>query len=192
MKTKFVHSKKNCKQRATYRNEFLSVVAQLYYCDGFSDGVNMEDEPIVSRCKKMWLIGFSGEPFKFYSLRSVHTVRQRQRLFCHNKGSFTLSDGNGNGKFIFRCECSHWVGASMATSIKIQIHIYVSLLLLLPLPLQNGDPTHSMMTSLQLLLMPSQCEHPPSVCIKPIHEDKNISLPLPLPLPLPSLTVNEP
>ena len=24
------------------------------------------------------------------------------------KGSFTLSDGNGNGKFIFRRECSYW------------------------------------------------------------------------------------
>ena len=28
------------------------------------------------------------------------------------KGTFTLNDGNGNGKIIFRRECSHWGGVS--------------------------------------------------------------------------------
>ena len=62
------------------------------------------------------------------------------------KGSFTRSGGNGND-----------IVASVHTwgeggNSNIRIHIYVSLPL--PLPLQNVYPTHSMTTSLPLLLLP--------------------------------------
>ena len=43
-------------------------------------------------------------------------------MVSHVKGSFTLGGGNGNGKIIFRRECSHWGGVSGNGNGKMQCY----------------------------------------------------------------------
>ena len=76
-------------------------------------------EPIWKRCRLCFRISVD-EPLLW--INAYNKSSSLQQTIRNILGSFTLSDDNGNGKFIFRHECSHWRGgAAMARNIQIYI-----------------------------------------------------------------------